>query len=181
MQWSGLPPRQVEAADDARQAGRVQALAEAPLDPAAQRRRGPIDAAVPRPVGAAGDGVQQHSLLGVGQRRRPARPRPVAQASQPFRVEAQHGVARRLPPHPGQSGRFRPAHPPSAPAIAGIRVAVRGFRSRRASRRSRAGLARSVRISRAAPIGPSLAVGEEGITATAKLHARERQSLRTPV
>jgi len=93
MEWSGLLPGQVEPAHDARQAGRVQPLAEAVLDPAAQRRQGPVDAAVPRPVGTAEDRREQHRLLGVGQRRRPARLRPVAQAIQPLGVEAHHRIA----------------------------------------------------------------------------------------
>ena len=66
-------------------------------------------------------------------------------------------------------------------SAAGSRVAVRGFRSRRDSRRSRAGLARSVRIASATPIGPSLAVGDEGSTAAAEAGSQESQSLRSAV
>jgi hypothetical protein len=58
----------------------MQPLAEAALDPAAQRRQRPIAAAVPSPIGAAEDSVQQRRLLGPGQRGWPARLRTVAQA-----------------------------------------------------------------------------------------------------
>ena len=109
MERPGFLPRQVEAAEDARQAGRAQALAEPVLDPAAQRRQRPIDAAIPGPVGAAEHGRQQHRLLGLRQRRAPPGLRPVAQALQALGVVADDRVPQRLPLHPGQPGRLRPA------------------------------------------------------------------------
>ena len=52
--------------------------------------------------------------------------------------------------------------PSTALAIASSRVAIRGFRSRHASARSRAGLAKSVGITSAAPIGPPALMGLTG-------------------
>ena len=109
MERPGFLPRQVEAAEDARKAGRAEALAEPVLDPAAQRRQRPIDAAIPGPVGAVEHGRQQHRLLGLRQRRAPPGLRPVAQALQALGVVADDRVPQRLPLHPGQPGRLRPA------------------------------------------------------------------------
>ena len=111
MRRAGLPPRALEAAHHPRQAGRVQALVEARLEPAAQGGQGPCAAAIALRLGPTQDHRPRQRRRGLGQRRRSARLGTVAQARQPLGVVAPHRVAQRLALHPRQPRRLR-ARPP---------------------------------------------------------------------
>ena len=106
----GLLPRHLQPPEHPRQAGRVKALAEARLEPAAQVGARPGRDAVPLRVGAAGHPGRQGGLLGLAQPRGPAGLGPVVEAGEPSRVVAEHRVAQRLALHAGEPGGLRPAH-----------------------------------------------------------------------
>ena len=116
VQRSRLLPRQLQAAQDPREAGRAQPLVEAALDPAAQHRQGPAGAAVLGAVGAAEDRVQERRLLGLGQHRGPARPalgrsRRPSSPSPSQRTTASRGACRSMPASRAASARPGPCPP----------------------------------------------------------------------
>src|SRR4051794_29094779 len=97
-----LLPGEVEPAQQPPDPALAVADAEAALDQLAQVAGAPGDAAVARQPRAAQDEALQGRLPALVERARPARPRPVAQALDPFRVVAVHPVAQGLPRVCGQ-------------------------------------------------------------------------------
>src|SRR3954454_10498800 len=89
----------------------VIASPEPPLGQLAQVAGAPSDAAVSLQPRTPQDQALQGGLLPLVERAGPARPRPVAQALDPFRVVAVHPVAQGLPVHAGGPRRLIPAHP----------------------------------------------------------------------
>ncbi len=181
VQRPRLLRRQLQAAQGPRQAGWVQPLVEATLNPAAEHRQGPIGAAVLGVVRPAEDRVQEQRLLDFAQCRGSPCLGLVAQPIQPLGILADHRIPRRLPLHARQARRLSPAH---ALERAGNRQHARRrprvpFPMRQ--RRSRAGLASSVRISSAAPIGPPASSHPKGITATVAAGSKASQNLSAAV
>src|SRR5689334_10316716 len=141
-----LLPGEVEPAQQPPDPALAVADAEAALDQLAQVAGAPGDAAVALQPRTPQDEALQGGLPPLVERARPARPRPVAQALDPFRVVAVHPVAQGLPVHAGGPRRLVPAQIPAsrslatfpAPASTFLRSA-RGRLRRRGRRRGRSG------------------------------------------
>src|SRR4051812_20495298 len=139
-----LLPGEVEPAQQPPDPALAVAHPEAALDQLAQVAGAPGDAAVPLQLGAPQDQALQGRLTALVERAGTARPRPVAQALDPFRVVAVHPVAQGLPVHAGRPRRLVPAHPvqgvgqrqqaathPPVPLAARHRAQLRGRPPRR--------------------------------------------------
>ena len=84
-----------------------------------------FDDAVPLDVGAGRDQAGQFRFQSANQQRRPAAAHPIPQAVHAFRVVAHDPITQRLSVHASLPGRFFPAAPSSAMAIASRRRQTR--------------------------------------------------------
>ena len=182
VQRSRLLPRQLQAAQDPRErlAGRSRSSRRRSIqrhgigrvrpEPPSSARSGPRKTAFRSDACSASASTGARPAL--GRSRRPSSPSP----SQ--RTTASRSACRSMPASRAASARLMPS---GAPAMAGMRDAARGFRSRRASRRSQAGLARSVRISGAAPIGLSASSHAKRIAPAVAAGSKASQNLSAAV